>query len=137
MEIPNWVNLGLAYFTAVTVWVLFLKNLMTERKKQEHQQESAGQRSLPNWWSASKAQIVNWRRTLGLLRDAIDATADLAARIGVVVILVLSLCWMVARYVAMPLAVLPLVLILIVVGAGVVLAIVDKLTERPPPDSGN
>lgn len=133
MEIPIWVSSSVAYFTAVTVLVLFLKNLMTERKKQQHQQERVEQGSLANWWSASKSQIVNWRRTLGLLGDALETTANLAARIGVVVVLVLALYLGVSLPFAVPFAILLPGLIFGVVGAGVVLAIVHKLTEPPPP----
>lgn len=137
MEIPTWVSSSLAYFAALSVWVLFLKNLMTERKKQKHQQERAEQGSLANWWRESKSQLVNWRKTLELLRDAIEATANLMARIGVVVILVVAFCLMVALFFTLPAAVLLPSLGFAIVGASVLLVIVHKLTERPPPDNGN
>lgn len=136
MEIPTWVTSSLAYFTALCVWTLFLKNLKTERKKR-HQQERAEQGSLKQWWSDSKSQIVNWRKTLELLKDAIETTANLMARIGVVVILVAAFFLMAALPFALPSAVLLPSLGVAIVGASVLLVIVHKLTEQPPADNGN
>ncbi|MDE0666804.1 MAG: hypothetical protein OXH67_14500 [Acidimicrobiaceae bacterium] len=137
MEIPTWVTSNLAYFTALCVWALFLKNLMTERKKKRHQQERAEQGLLKEWWSDSKSQIVNWRKTLDLLKDAIEATANLMALIGVVVILVAAFYLMAALPFALPSAVLLPSLGVAIVGASVLLVVVHKLTEQPPADNGN
>ncbi len=124
MEIPDSVEVGLAYFTASILMVLFLKNLMAERKRQQkHQHEPAG------WSDVSRSQIVNWRRTFRLLGDATEATANLASRISVVVILILTLIYGIAVPFVVPFSDWWPALGLGVLGASVVYAIVHKVTE--------
>lgn len=141
MEAPDWVGHILTWLTAVTFSVILFKSIVKERPRLQRMREQRPPRRLSREYLSyvARSTATNWNRFFEVLWGAADSTANLASRVGVLVIAVVVLYFGVSLPATVPdwewLWILPGT----IVGAGVICAIVISRTKEPPdsePDDG-
>ena len=141
MEAPGWVGQVLTWLTAVAFSVMLLKSIVRERPRLQRMREQRPPRRLSRAYLSyvASSTATSWRRFFEVLWAAADSAANLASRVGVLVIAVVVLYFGFSLPATVPdwgwLWVLPGA----IVGTGVIWAVVISRTKESAdhePDEG-
>lgn len=135
MDAPDWATQILTWLTALTLAVILAVNVVKEyrrRRRERRERLRPPLLSLAFLLYLANSVVEDWRRFLKLLWDAAESTASLAGRVGVLVIVAMTVFYGLTLPASVPdWGWLPGVPVGIV-GAGAVCAIAYALTNDPP-----